>query len=209
MPIFKPHFLWQMAQKLVVKILFISTLFLLQELSCAQPSYQFTLSTSREICLKAAAALDISGTDASDTISIAWSTGVTDLYKVQDLAGGAYQVRIVIKHHQDTLLFVKDTTLYFTIEKELCVVSVDKYFSPNDDNYHDLMGIVNAQYHPEFELNIFNKWGQRVHVQKHQYTPWDGKWNGIDLPDGTYYYIFFYNEADKTNLVKGDVTILR
>lgn len=149
------------------------------------------------------------GTDPTDTTLITWSNGDVNTLQVFGLTQGDYNVHVTIKHHQDTLTFLKDTTLYFSIEKELCAVTVDKYFSPNDDNYHDVMGVTNAQFHPNFELIIYNKWGQRVHAQRHEYTPWNGKWNGIDLPDGTYYYIFFYNEAERSNLVKGDVTILR
>jgi len=175
----------------------------------SQSFYQFTLTTSKDLCLKGTAALEISGTDPADTITIQWSNGSANVKQIYELAGGNYSVLIKIKHHQDSLLFSKDTTFYFSIEKELCGVTIDKYFSPNDDNYHDYMGVANADYHPNFELNIFNKWGQQVHSQKHTYTPWDGKWNGIALPDGAYFYVFFYDTSDKTKLVKGDVTILR
>jgi hypothetical protein len=48
-----------------------------------------------------------------------------------------------------------------------------------------------------------------VHSQKGTYTPWDGKWNGINVLDGTYYYVFYYDGGNKHDLVKGDVTILR
>jgi len=209
MPIFKAHFSFVMIPKVVLRttVFFIS--FFYTHFSYAQPSYQFSLTTEKEVCLKASAYLEIAGTDPTETLSVVWSNGVTNANKVYELSGGDYNVHVNIIHQQDSLMLIKDTTLYFTVGKELCEVSIDKYFSPNDDNYHDRMGVNNADFHPNFELNIFNKWGQRVHVQKHTYTPWDGKWNGIDLPDGTYFYVFFYNESEKTNLVKGDVTILR
>lgn len=175
----------------------------------SQPVYHFTLSTSKNFCVKGIAALNIEERKPTDTISINWSSGESNVYQVHDLIEGSYNVHVVIKRHQDTLLFVKDTTLYFSIEKEFCQVSVDKYFSPNDDNYHDKMEISNTGYYPDFELDVYNKWGQRVHHQNHEYTPWDGKWNGIDLPDGTYYYVFFYDSSNRSLLVKGDVTILR
>lgn len=174
----------------------------------SQTAYQYTLRTNKELCIKGSAALEISGTTPADTITINWSNGKNDVAQIYELEGGNYSVFIRIRHY-DSVSVVKDTTLYFSIEKELCGVSVDKYFSPNDDNYHDLMGVSNAQYHPNFELNVFNKWGQQVHSQKSSYIAWDGKWNGIALPDGTYFYVFFYDASDKSKLVKGDVTILR
>jgi gliding motility-associated-like protein len=175
----------------------------------AQTNYQFTINKTSEECIKASADIEISGTAPDDTIQIKWSTGETDTRKVNELEAGDYFVSVKIRHRKDSLLIITDTTLNFMIGKGLCPVQVDKYFSPNDDNYHDKLYIGNIQNYPDFELNIFNKWGQKVHTQKKNYTPWDGKWNGIDLPDGAYYYVFFYNSSDKGKLIKGDITILR
>lgn len=175
----------------------------------AQPHYEFTLSKSLDFCVKGTARIEIKGIAQEDSLFISWSNGQKDTKEIFDLNAGDYFVNVRIHRRVDTLRFTKDTTLYFTIEKEFCGVSVDKYFSPNDDQYHDKMTISNVQFYPNFELDVFNKWGQRVHHQTNTYEPWDGKWNNIDLPDGTYYFIFFYDASDKSKLLKGDVTILR
>jgi gliding motility-associated-like protein len=159
--------------------------------------------------LKANASLSIEGTSSESVKSIVWSSGEINTKQVSGLSAGNYSVKIQIENVIDSVLITKDTTLSFFIEKEMCPVSIDKYFSPNDDGYHDFMGVSNTYYYPNFELTIFNKWGQQVHSQKKEYTPWNGKWNGIDLPDGTYYYVFFYDSSQKTKLLKGDVTIIR
>lgn len=177
--------------------------------SFSQPNYGYRINTTKALCVKASAVLEVLGTDAMDTLKISWSNGGTDTFQVHGLEGGMHWVNIRIKRHHDTLLVVRDTTFHFFVEEEFCSISVDKYFSPNDDNYHDLLGISNTQFHPNFELNIFNRSGQRVHRQTKEYTPWDGKWNGIDLPDGTYYYVFFYDADKKSKAAKGDITILR
>ncbi|WP_317898600.1 gliding motility-associated C-terminal domain-containing protein [Aurantibacillus circumpalustris] len=175
----------------------------------SQPNYGFTITATKDICLKASASLIIEAASLDDIRNIAWSSGETNVKQVTGLSAGDYFVKIKTEHLIDSVIITKDTTLYFSISKEMCPVSIDKYFSPNDDNYHDFMGVSNAQYYPNFELIVFNKWGQQVHSQKKEFTPWNGKWNGIDLPDGTYYYVFFYDASQKTNLLKGDVTILR
>jgi large repetitive protein len=38
---------------------------------------------------------------------------------------------------------------------------------------------------------VYNRWGNLVYRQKaySNQNPWDGRWNGADLPDGPYYYI--------------------
>lgn len=188
--------------------LFLTLSLLLSHLKISA-QYEFNLITTSDICLKAEAIINIKGLGALDSVSIKWSNGAGDTKHIKDLAGGDYSVNIRIKQKKDSIISYKDTTLFFSIEKDFCTVSVDKYFSPNDDNYHDKMSVINAQFYPNFEFTVFNKWGQMVHRQKNTYEPWDGKWNGIDLPDGTYYYVFFYDAADKNKLLKGDVTILR
>jgi len=175
----------------------------------SQTNYQYGLTTTKDICIKGSAGLEIFGTVPADTVAIKWSSGQTDIRQIYDLSLGNYSVYIKIKHKKDSIIVTNDTTLYFNIDKDLCGVSVDKYFSPNDDNYHDFLAVNNAQFHPNFELHIFNKWGQKVHFQKNTYEPWDGKWNGIALPDGAYYYVFFYDTEKKTQFIKGDITILR
>jgi gliding motility-associated-like protein len=43
---------------------------------------------------------------------------------------------------------------------------------------------------------IFNRWGNEVYHKKDGYNgEWDGTYRGQDLPDGTYYYVFKYNDG--------------
>ena len=175
----------------------------------SQTDYQFSISTSPQECAKGTALLTISGIQKSDTLSTEWSTGEKNTLQVHNLEAGEYSVKANIRHWSDTTLFVTDTLLYYSISKETCPVSLPRYFSPNSDGYHDHLYITNADKHPNFELCIYDKWGQKVHGQKKIFIPWDGKWNGIDLPDGAYYYVFFFDSENKKELVKGDVTILR
>ncbi len=91
----------------------------------------------------------------------------------------------------------------------MCKVSVGSYFTPNGDNYNDHLYVSNWESYPNFELEIYNKWGQKIHSQKAKYVPWDGTWAGTKVPDGTYYFVFFYDASIKSKLLKGDFTILR
>jgi gliding motility-associated-like protein len=183
--------------------------FTLLFMACWSQNYSFKIIHGSEYCTKALAQLTISGLDNKDSLEVInWSTGELNVLSISNLNAGEHSVNIRIKR-KDTLIFYRDTTLYYNVEKTECKVTIDKYFSPNDDAYHDLMNAGNITYYPNFELQIFNKWGQRVHQQKDEFEPWNGKWNGIDLPDGTYYYVFFYDRNNKTKIEKGDVTILR
>ena len=54
---------------------------------------------------------------------------------------------------------------------------------------------------------IFNQWGAKVYESFPYNNDWIGTYQGEDLPDGVYYYIF--TETDDADPVKGCVTIFR
>ena len=176
--------------------------------SYAQKSRQVWLDKKPEDCSDGSALVRLDGTYPPDTLNIWWSTGEKDLRHVNGLKAGDYHVRVRLVN-KDSLVFVKDTTIWFSIEKVPCPLMVPKYFSPNDDNYNDTFTIGYIERYPEFELFIYNKSGQRVHHQKDTYQPWDGKWLGMELPDGTYYFVLFYNKKNQSEFLSGDITILR
>jgi gliding motility-associated-like protein len=179
-------------------------LFFIAVLSCgAQSSYTFTPDRKNEDCTKGRAGIKIEGLKpVEDTLTLTWSTGETNVFSIKDLIAGEYAVRIQINQKVDS-------TLVIIVEKEECKVVISNHFTPNGDNYNDRWQIRMTEYYPRFEIYVFNKWGQQVHSQKGDYTPWDGTWNGIMVADGTYYYIFYYDRSKDERLEKGDVSILR
>jgi gliding motility-associated-like protein len=178
------------------------------DLMVAQP-LTYTLKATAEHCNKATAHLGITGEKTGDSLVVEWSTGERNVRNINQLSAGNHSVRVYLKRKQDTVYVIKDTTLAYIVEKTECEISVPKHFSPNDDGYNDRLQIGNVRYYPNFEFHVHNRWGQRVHFQKKEFEPWDGKWLGVDLPDGTYYFVFFFDGADKGKMIKGDVTILR
>jgi gliding motility-associated-like protein len=189
----------------------IALIFVLASLRCfAQPpAIEVTVHTQPEICTRGFAQLSLTGLHNNDSTSLEWSTGERNVTQVTQLSEGSYSIRIYVKRRQDTLVFVRDTTIWFSVGKERCPVIVPKYFTPNGDAYNDVLVISNVDYYPDFEFEVFNKAGQRVHRQRKEYTAWDGSWLGIPLPDATYYFVFFYDVKDRKNFVQGDITILK
>jgi gliding motility-associated-like protein len=168
-----------------------------------------SIQTIPEKCEKGAVSLNFSGVASGDSVAVSWTgTGETGAF-LNDLIAGDYSVNVKVWKTEQKKKLTLDTTISFRIEKELCPLNISKYFSPNDDNYNDRLTIGNIENYPNFELIIYNKWGQRVHHQQKNYIPWDGKWLGSDLPDGTYYFVLFYDKSKSDNILKGDVTILR
>ncbi len=74
-----------------------------------------------------------------------------------------------------------------------------KGISPNGDGQNDNFMINCNDQYPEATLKIFNRWGDQVWGSGSHYTNnWDGKnGRGEVLPDGTYYYIYQYNDGTK------------
>lgn len=72
-------------------------------------------------------------------------------------------------------------------------IYVPNVFTPgmdgiNDSFYIDILG------ESEYDLHIYNRWGQAVFHSKSDGRSWNGRLRnrGEELPEGTYYYIFHY-----------------
>lgn len=130
-----------------------------------------------------------------------WSDGSTGEY-LNDLTAGDYSIKIT-----DDL--AQDTTITFTIEETVCEPYAENNFTPNYDGYNDTWSISRLENFPEFELIVYNRWGQQVHHQVNTYIPWNGTTLGLAVPDGSYYYILFFKKTDKNKFIKGEVSILR
>ncbi len=134
-------------------------------------------------------------------IQYLWSNNSSADY-IENLEAGNYSVTITAGNG-------KDTTVSFVIEESICEPVAENNFTPNGDAFNDTWSIGRLGYFPEFELIVYNRWGQQVHHQSEQYIPWDGKQFGLPLPDAAYYYILFFKKSDKNKFVKGVVNILR
>ena len=57
---------------------------------------------------------------------------------------------------------------------------------------------------------VFNRYGSQVYKNDNYQNNWDGKYEGKPVPDGTYYYVITYKLINGvTQILKGDVTVLR
>lgn len=84
-------------------------------------------------------------------------------------------------------------------------------FSPNGDGRNDVFGILGSgKYSREFELRIWNRWGQEVFRSTDPTVGWDGNFNGAQAQTGVYaYYITYKNVYNELKTVKGNVTLVR
>jgi gliding motility-associated-like protein len=63
-----------------------------------------------------------------------------------------------------------------------------KAFTPNEDNLNDDF-IVFGQYVEDFEMKIFNRWGELLFTTDKLTEGWNGKYKGTIQPEGTYAFV--------------------
>ena len=108
-------------------------------------------------------------------------------------------------YYDVTLIVSNDYGCNDTVTKSIFIIDDILFFpniiTPNGDNINDIFVITNANKYPSNLLQVFNRWGKLVFEMK----DYDNTWDGGDLADGTYYYVFSY--IDKTH--QSSLTILR
>jgi gliding motility-associated-like protein len=93
-----------------------------------------------------------------------------------------------------------------------CKIFVPNAFSPNDDRLNDVLKAYSSCPIEEYQLQVFNRWGQNVFETKNIGTGWDGNFNGKKQPNGVYIYCLRYkNSGSEKNYktAKGTVVIIR
>jgi gliding motility-associated-like protein len=89
-------------------------------------------------------------------------------------------------------------------------VGMNEGFSPNSDGYNDTWEISYLNQYESAKIEIFNRWGASLWSSSYpNIENWDGKYNGSDLPVGTYYYIITFNSSLNKEPLTGPVTIVR
>jgi len=82
-------------------------------------------------------------------------------------------------------------------------------FSPNNDGNNDELRVY-SNYLDQFELHIYNRWGEEVYVTYDPNFAWDGTYKGKELPPDVFgYYMRVVCIPDKPFFKKGNITLFR
>ncbi|PCJ93393.1 MAG: hypothetical protein COA50_13960 [Flavobacteriaceae bacterium] len=94
-----------------------------------------------------------------------------------------------------------------TIIKETIVVGgLDSFFTPNNDGINDIWTLTNAEFFPNFEISIFDRYGQLVTVFNDALHGWDGMHNSRSMPSNDYWYQL---ELENGRIIKGHFALKR
>ncbi len=98
-----------------------------------------------------------------------------------------------------------DTVTVFVVPH----VVIPDGFSPNGDGQNDAWHIGFINDFPGCEVEVYNRWGELLFRSMGYKAPWDGTYNGKQVPIGTYYYVINLHDPRFTQAYTGPVTILR
>jgi gliding motility-associated-like protein len=86
-------------------------------------------------------------------------------------------------------------------------VKIPNAFSPNNDRINDTWMITNLADYRSSTVEVFNRYGQLVFRSTGYDRPWDGTYNGNQLPLATYYYVIKLKDGSAP--LTGYVVILK
>jgi len=67
--------------------------------------------------------------------------------------------------------------------------AIPNTFTPNGDGINDTWDVKFLNLYSNCTVNIYNRYGENVFSSIGYGIPWDGRYKGLPLPTGTYYYI--------------------
>lgn len=156
------------------------------------------LGRDRSICGNGVEILNTHN-DAPDRVTYSWSTGdSTESIFVENK--GLYSLTITDANCSANDVVLVDTCPEFGIPQA---------FSPNGDDVNDVFQVYGVGLY-EFELLIFNRWGQVIYKTNNQNEGWDGTMNGKPCQIDVYVYKIIYRGLGLAQKQKvGQVALIR
>jgi gliding motility-associated-like protein len=83
-------------------------------------------------------------------------------------------------------------------------------FTPNGDNINDEFGPVNPRFLKNYELHIYNRWGEEIFSTTNPFEYWKGTYKDKEVEPGVYAYVARYkNILNEEKVTKGNITLIR
>ena len=86
-------------------------------------------------------------------------------------------------------------------------IFIPTVFSPDGDGINDVFNVVGLELQ-DLELIIYSRWGSMVYKRDVNQGGWDGKFEGVDVPSGTYVY-FLIDTLNDVVEKEGTISLVR
>jgi gliding motility-associated-like protein len=87
------------------------------------------------------------------------------------------------------IVYVNDKNGCGSVNQEIILVGVPKFFTPNGDGYNDVWEIKGVSKYPQAEVQVFDRYGKYLTTLNGINKSWNGTLNGSPLPATDYWYI--------------------
>ncbi|MBL7888029.1 MAG: gliding motility-associated C-terminal domain-containing protein [Bacteroidia bacterium] len=166
------------------------------------PMLPLNLGVDQPICVGQVAQLNAT----PGATSYLWSTGdVSSSITVS--SPGEYWVEQVSASCSlfDTVMLFNDSCGVFQTDEAFYIPNA---FTPNGDGVNDLFGAVGIDVH-DFEISIFNRWGELIFTSTNLQDHWDGKYQQRDVAQSVYVYKLSFRKNDRFIYLTGHVVLIR
>ncbi len=144
------------------------------------------------------------GKEIFEEVEYIWNTGEGVCCITPDKSG-KYQLTVTdgCTKYEDEVLLEFDNCIN-------CIL-IPSAFSPNQDGMNDQYRAFTRCGLKEYELLIYNRWGEQVYRTTNITSGWDGQYKGQRAEVGVYYYLVKYkfNSSDEMKTNKGNLTLIR
>ncbi len=142
-------------------------------------------------------------TGGTGPFAINWSNGDTARVSGQ-LTAGRYEVLVTDARGCEV---IAETTVE-TSDFPDCLAQ-HLGFSPNGDGMNDTWELPCLANYDALEVQLYNRWGQRLLYDTSYQQPWDGTAQGVPLSVGTYYFVVRVQNQGRWSEYKGTLSLLR
>lgn len=98
-------------------------------------------------------------------------------------------------------------TINIEVKDDYRTLVANNIITPNGDGVNDVWVVKNLDLYPNNEVVIFDRAGRVVFKQFDYKNTWDGTFNGVALPEDTYYFALYINSGK--GKLTGFITIVR
>lgn len=105
-------------------------------------------------------------------------------------------------------IYVYDVSGCGVVSKEIAVLAIPNFFSPNGDGINDYWRIkgMSGGFYANSTIRIFDRYGKLLADINPQSPGWDGNYNGARLPSTDYWYVI---TLDTGRTVRGHFSMIR